>query len=580
MAVFMMNLGGTHEEGITGLQESGDPPPPTSNFHACFDASPDVSSAAEEAGMRRTIVGLAALAVVLVAVEGLRAQQAGRGAAPPAAQTPPAARGPAPPPTPVFTLADHFLQWRLLPSEKAYEAIDGNHLLQHVSDLAAVSRRYRDAGHPQFWGRIIGSTADQENAQWLMTKMTQIGLTDVHMEPLDLAPQWFPQSWDLTATGAGRTLKLATAQPAYTTPGTSDAGLDLEVVYAGLGSEADLIGRDLRGKAVLIFSNPMPGSWRHTSTQEASVDEQGVRTNWLQLAEKKGAAAIICSIQLPGNIRTQLYPTNTRVPTFSMGMKDGIDLREMIAKAPAGQPVRLKLKMEVKQVPGLKSGTVWGTLKGTTDEKIYVEAHRDGWFEAATDNGSGVATMLGVAEYFAKVPAAQRRRTIVFLGTSGHHNSGINSAAWLAEHHDEVFRNTALLINAEHTAAAQPELLGEAIRLVNNEAGFLWYGGGNQRPKLQQAAVNAFLQFGVPIYAEPENGVPGGEASRLYQYVPAVQASNYNMYFHSDFETPATVPAPGLAATTRAYVKIIEEVNKLEMKDLVLPQPAAATRGN
>jgi hypothetical protein len=234
--------------------------------------------------------------------------------------------------------------------------------------------------------------------------------------------------------------------------------------------------------------------------------------------------------------------------------------------------------MDVQQVPGLKSGTVWGTLKGTTDETIYVEAHRDGWFEAATDNASGVATLLGVAEYFAKVPQAQRRRTVIFIGTSGHHNSGPNTAAWLAEHHEELFRKTALLINAEHTAAAQPELLGEAIRLVNNEAGFLWYGGGNQRPKLQDAAIKAFQQFGVPIYAEPENGVPGGEASRLYQYVPAVQASNYNMFFHSDAETPATVPAPGLAATTRAYVKIIEETNKLDLKDLQLPAPPPPTR--
>jgi hypothetical protein len=175
------------------------------------------------------------------------------------------------------------------------------------------------------------------------------------------------------------------------------------------------------------------------------------------------------------------------------------------------------------------------------------------------------------------VPAAQRRRTIIFLGTSGHHNSGPNSAAWLQEHHETLFQKTALLINAEHTAAAQPELLGEAIRLVNSEAGFLWYGGGNQRPKLQDATVKAFQAFGVPIYAEPENGVPGGEACRLYQFVPAVQASNYNMFFHSDAETPSTVPAPGLAATTRAYAKIIDEVNRMELRDLQLPSPTPTT---
>jgi Zn-dependent M28 family amino/carboxypeptidase len=262
------------------------------------------------------------------------------------------------------------------------------------------------------------------------------------------------------------------------------------------------------------------------------------------------------------------------VPTFSLGMKDGLDFRNMIGSAAAGQPVRLQLRMDVQQVTGLKTGTVWGRLPGTTDETIYIEAHRDGWFEAATDNASGVATLVGLAEHFSKIPQSARRRTIVFVGTSGHHNSGPNSAAWLAEHQAELFKKAALLINCEHTAAAAPELLGEAIRLVAGEAGFLWYGGGNQRPKLQEASYKAFQQFGVPIYAEPENGTPGGEASRLWQFVPAVQASNYNMFFHSDAETPATVPAPGLAATTRAYAKIVEEVNKMELKDLQLAPPA------
>ena len=49
-----------------------------------------------------------------------------------------------------------------------------------------------------------------------------------------------------------------------------------------------------------------------------------------------------------------------------------------------------------------------------------------------------------------------------------------DSAAWLAEHQAELFKKTALLINCEHTAAAGQELLGEAIRVVAAEAGFLW----------------------------------------------------------------------------------------------------------
>src|SRR5262249_3815507 len=244
-----------------------------------------------ESGLRLAIVALAIGAIVHA--QAPAQERPGTGSA--AGQGAGRGRGS---PEAVFNLQDNFLQWRLLPTEKTYESIDGKRLWQYVSDLAAISRHYRDSGHPQFWGRIIGSSADDEGAHWLMKKMTEIGLANVHTEPIDLDPQWFPQSWDLTATSPGKTLQLKTAQPTYRTPGTTRAGLDLQIVYAGLGSEADLAGRDLKGKAVLIFSYPMPGSWRHTSTQEGVLGDDGTRSTLLQLAQQKGAAAIICSIQL------------------------------------------------------------------------------------------------------------------------------------------------------------------------------------------------------------------------------------------------------------------------------------------
>src|SRR5690242_18477885 len=106
----------------------------------------------KEHRMRNTVL-LALLAALALAADPIgRAQTP---AQPSPGQTAPAVRGRGAPPTPVFTLEDNFLQWRLLPGEKAYEAIDGSHLLQYVRDLGAISRRYRDNGHPQFWGRII-----------------------------------------------------------------------------------------------------------------------------------------------------------------------------------------------------------------------------------------------------------------------------------------------------------------------------------------------------------------------------------------------------------------------------------------
>ncbi len=486
--------------------------------------------------------------------------------------TPPAARPSAQIPAPaLYKLDEAFLEWPLPPGRSAYAAIDGKRIHEYVADLTAISRHYRDQGHPQFWGRIIGTSADSETAEWMLQKLRRAGLSDVHAQPFDLAPQWMPQSWEVIAsTGAksgDKTIRLDAAQPAYQTIATPPEGLDLEAVYAGTGSEADFAGRDVKGKAVFIFSMPLPGSWRHTATAEGA----------LRRAEAKGAAAIFAIIALPGNIRTQLYPTGTKVPTFSLGMDDGYAIRDLIGAS--ATPVHVKVKLDVKLVPDLKSGTVWGTLPGATDETVYVIAHRDGWFESGTDNASGVATLVGLAEYFSKIPKERRRRTIMFAGTTGHHNGANMSGTWLLDHHDEIFAKTALLINCEHTSTIQTYLLGEDIRHANMYTGMLWYAGGPRRPQLQDIAVKAFHDAGVVTYATPERAAPGGEMSRLWPYVAGVQASDYNVYFHSDHETADTVPWTGLEAITRAYAMIIDGVNTLDLKDLQRPPEATPGRG-
>ena len=51
-----------------------------------------------------------------------------------------------------------------------------------------------------------------------------------------------------------------------------------------------------------------------------------------------------------------------------------------------------------------------------------------------------------------------------------------------------------------------------------------------------------------------------------------------NLYWHSDRETAEVVPPTGLAASTRAYAKVITDVNQLSLKDLLRPQATEARR--
>ena len=56
-----------------------------------------------------------------------------------------------------------------------------------------------------------------------------------------------------------------------------------------------------------------------------------------------------------------------------------------------------------------------------------------------------------------------------------------------------------------------------------------------------------------------------------YQLAPSLQLIEGNLYWHSDRETAEVVPSTGLAASTRAYAKIITDVNQLGLKDLQRP---------
>jgi hypothetical protein len=458
-------------------------------------------------------------------------------------------RPPQEPMKPLHPLEESYLRWNLLPADQVYASIDGRHLKQYVEDQSAISRRYRDAGH-QFWGRIAGTDADEENAQWLLDKFRKGGLSEVRQQVFDLPAQWMPQSWSVVASTDEKTLPLGSAQPTYRSPAANS--LDLEAVDVGFGTEGDLAGRDLHGKAAFFYSTDYFS--RHSTINGGAIK----RIN------DRGAAAIFVILAVPGNLKTQFYPVGSTVPTFSLGMQDGLAIREMLGQSRDRKPPHVKVNLDVKSVPGLKSSTVWGSLPGTTDETIFVIAHRDGWFEGANDNGTGVATMLGLAEFFAKVPKERRRRTIQFLGTTGHHDGTAESGAWLAQH-KEVFEKTALMINCEHTAANEMVLGNGVIQKSNWQSTLTWYIGGS--PALEDIVVKAYTAFGVPTYEIPAR-TPGGEIGRIYQLAPAIQLIDTGLYWHSDHETAEIIPSTGLEATTRAYAKIIDGVNKLDLKDL------------
>ena len=169
---------------------------------------------------------------------------------------------------------------------------------------------------------------------------------------------------------------------------------------------------------------------------------------------------------------------------------------------------------------------------------------------------------MGLMEYFSKVPKEQRPRTIMFAGTTGHHNNSAESGTWFAQH-PEVFAKTALLFNCEHTGLADTG--HNSIRPNDQPASYSWYGGTT--PKVAGIVVNAMNAFGVP--SGPQSaGSPAGEIGRYYQYAQSVEIINGGYVWHSDHEVPSTISPIGLGAVTRTYAKVIADSGSVPIAEL------------
>ena len=119
-------------------------------------------------------------------------------------------------------------------------------------------------------------------ADWTETQFRRLGLEDIHRQPFELRPQWFPTDWSLTATGGGQRLSFVSANPA-TRSRSFPNGIGAEAVWVGLGTAADFAGRDVAGKAVIIQTMLAPGQMGNSASWEGATKR----------AQDEGAALIV-----------------------------------------------------------------------------------------------------------------------------------------------------------------------------------------------------------------------------------------------------------------------------------------------
>jgi hypothetical protein len=455
-----------------------------------------------------------------------------------------------------------YPDYPLKPGQEAYKDVDGYRIKELIKKFTAISLKSLDDGE-QYWGRITGTKYDKMTSELMADEFSKLGLK-ITRQPFTVKELWYPTHWEGSYRAGGKTGTLLTLFPVNETKPTPAAGITAEAVWVGIGAAPDLLGRDLKGKAVLVYSTLVPGGRSHSASDRAGLFNSDT------LVTKAGAAMIINIMAVPGNgqFNPEGAPTGPdAVPTMTISQDEGFLLRDLLA---TGEKVQISLKLDIANRENVRSQNVYAVLPGASDEEVMVMAHTDAFFQGAMDNASGMATAIDIARHYAAIPQAQRPRTMVFVATPDHHH-GETGLHLMITTHD--WSKVAVVLNAEHTSQTLLYMYNADVMTSNAVSARRWFASGS--PEFQQLVKKTLQDFNISVYKVPEARA-GGSLGPVSPYAPSFHIIDHVIY-HTTLDTPELVPAVGLAWSERAFLKIIDETNKMTMAQIrgssKLPNP-------
>jgi hypothetical protein len=448
----------------------------------------------------------------------------------------------------IFTDAQYPV-WPLTAAQQQYASIDGARMKRHVNELADIAVRYREAGH-KWWGRLPGTTADREGMAYMTKAFEELGLTVEHF-PFVLPDDWRPSDWAASyRTADGSTIHLTTAFPVADTKATGPRPVVAEAVWVGIGAGADFLGRDVRGKAVVIYSTFVPGGRSHSASDRAGLFNANAR------AVQLGAAMVVNVMGVPGNGQFQPEGGLRQVPQFTLSMDEGFALRDRLDK---GERVELSFRLEVPELRNIATEYTIATLPGASDEQIVVMTHTDGYFQAAMDNAAGMASALELARFYAQKPLRERRRAMKFIQFPDHHHGEVaRGRPRVGIDATYPWDKVAVKLTMEHPSQTLLYMYNDGLTPTNAIGAFRWNALGSS--EFEQMIFETLREFGVSVYAL-EDGPKNGN------YAPSFHIIDHVIY-HTSLDVPELVPASGLERTTRAFAAALDRANGMTMTQL------------
>jgi hypothetical protein len=470
------------------------------------------------------------------------------------------------PHSPVVDLADVSVPPPTVPvGEEAFVELSGERIQAYLREITDFSVADRAAGN-QAWGRVTGRAAQAATSEWVADQFRAAGLSAVEVQAYDGSqPLWWPTAWEvrlLADPRFGDGTRDVVLESAFPSLGIEmpEGGLTAGLVDGGALDEELSPDLDASGKVAVLHVEPRSGVY---SVRRPTIE----RTRELL---DRGAVAVLISLAQTGNMHVRDF-RNCGGPCFTLGTADGAFLDSVMTaanQARLGEDLSVHLEIEAEIDPTPTGHNVIGIVPGESDENVIVNAHADGWFDGAGDNGDGLAVLIAMARHFAQ-PEHRQERTLVFVASGGHHTPGANGPANVVAMNDDLTANTVLVLNLEHVAQHYIPA-GEWEATWSEQP--MGFGISNLAPAIVDVAHRARDRYAFAIRPDFGRSVPGDLGGYGLLGVPRVQAIHSGVMYHTSGDVFGTISVPGLERAARFYTYLVDELAGMGRAELMPPE--------
>jgi hypothetical protein len=293
--------------------------------------------------------------------------------------------------------------------------------------------------------RATGTPQARAFEEWLATQVTALGFT---LE----RDQYRLTSWEcdvvkdcaiaVTEDAGGKKSVEVVAYYPFSGSTRGSAPLSGRVMYVPNGNQIDaakaFVGRTDPGalaNAIVVIDMPLstpagsdPARVKyHPQTFPATLPplpdrpnpfSQGGRAQ-MELLEGKCKGLVLCYTDISNDAARHSYlpfsDQHRKIPCLFVGAEGSRYLQSVSGKA------TLTMRLDAKLTPNARADSLAATMKGKSDEVIFLTTHTDGPNEV---NDNGALGVLALATYWSRMPAGDRQRTLFLSLPTGHYAGG------------------------------------------------------------------------------------------------------------------------------------------------------------